>query len=397
MGTKLIKMFALILVLALLQIYPISSASTGNKPADILPHDNDGRKWRIGYCESEPFFNFAGTFYGILNGLQDLGWITSIEGIPYESGQADTSSMWKWLSTRDLGPYIEFVDDGYYSLALSPEGTADNLNERLAKTKDIDLMLVMGTHAGTTLATDWHHIPTMIFSTSNPVKSNIIKSEADSGRDHVWASTDLNRFIRQLNVFHDLIGFKKLGIVYENTVAGRSFAAVEDVERIAAEKGFEVRSLYVDEPKNEADLDRYYREAEEAYKKLASSVDAFYFTTAAFREADKTSALLKPFYDKGIPVFSQTGEAEVSCGALMSLSTADYSGIGMFGAESIARVLNGEKPGKLMQTYVETPKVVINMETARRIGYNVPFEVLLTADKVFQYIETVTDSGSSAQ
>jgi ABC-type uncharacterized transport system substrate-binding protein len=388
MRKKLVKIAAFALIIALLPMYLFSFASYEDKGSDILPRDNKGEKWRIGYCESEPFFNFAGTLYGVLKGLEGLGWITAIDGIPYESGQADTSVMWKWLSNHDLGPYIEFVEDCNYSLALLPEGTDDIINERLANKHDIDLMLVMGTHAGTALATDKHNVPTMIFSTSNPVKSNIIKSEVDSGRDHVWASTDLERFIRQLKVFHDLFQFKRLGIVYEDTVAGRSFAAVDDVERVAKEEGFEVISYHVDEPKNETDSERYYKELREVNGKLAARVDAYYFTTAAFREVNKTAFLLEAFYDKKIPVFSQTGEDEVRYGALMSLSSADYKGIGQFGSESIARVLNGEKPRKLPQIYMETPKVVINMGTAQDIDYKVPFEVLLTADKVFHDIKT---------
>ncbi len=39
-----------------------------------------GEKFRIGYFEGEPFVNFAGTFYGLLEGLQEAGWLEGLAG-----------------------------------------------------------------------------------------------------------------------------------------------------------------------------------------------------------------------------------------------------------------------------------------------------------------------------
>ncbi|WP_432666857.1 ABC transporter substrate binding protein [Wukongibacter baidiensis] len=352
----------------------------------MTPSLNEGKKWRIGYCESEPYVNFAGTLYGIIIGLEDLGWIEGVKDIPYESGQSNSLVMWKWLSSQDLSPYIEFVDDGYYSLGLSEDGTDQQINNRLKTRNDIDLMIVMGTNAGKAIADGEHSVPTMVFSSSNAVKSGIIKSENDSGKNHLWAHMDTERYIRQIKVFHDIFDFKKLGMVYEDSLAGRTFAAVDDVQEIASEKDFEVISYFVDEPKSQEDLEDYYGKVIDANKKLSSKVDSVYFTAAAFREVEKVPQLLEPFYDNNIPVFSQSGSIEVENGALVSLYRSDYNGIGIFGATNISKVLNGTLPRELPQIYGDTPNIVINMEVADMIEYKVPFEILLSADKIFNSI-----------
>ena len=46
------------------------------------------------------------------------------------------------------------------------------------------------------------------------------------------------RYQRQLRLFHEIVGFRKLGLVYEDSPSGRSYAAVDAVRQIAMEKGF---------------------------------------------------------------------------------------------------------------------------------------------------------------
>ena len=101
-------------------------------------------------------------------------------------------------------------------------------------------MIAMGTWAGKDLANNRHHTPMMVLSTSDPIGSGIIKSVEDSGLDHVHARVDPYRYERQVRIFHDLVTFKKLGVAYEDSVIGRSYAAVEMIENVAKERNFEV-------------------------------------------------------------------------------------------------------------------------------------------------------------
>jgi len=78
------------------------------------------------------------------------------------------------------------------------------------------------------------------------------------------------------------------------------------------------------------------------------------------------------------------GSQEVEQGILLSLARADVSYVGLFHAETIARILNGAKPRQLSQLWVDPPKIALNLGTARIIGFDPPVDILLAADEVYE-------------
>ncbi len=351
------------------------------------PHPkSSGAKFRIAYCETEAFANYAATFYHLVQGLAKLGWLTNVEGLPYTPGQKDTRVMWAWLAARDVSPYLEFVSDGFYTYNAQIDNritVRQNIISRLNQDKDIDIMIAMGTWPGQDLAANTHQVPTVVFSTSNAVQSGIIDSISDSGRDHVWAHIDPWRYRRQLEVFHDIFQFKTVGIVYEDTVMGRSVAAIEDVEAVAKERGFTVVRRYVDDRTRQGDQELYAQQTLAAHQELAAQVDAMYLTLYSHRAPEMLPVLLEPFYEKQIPVFAQQWTTEVQYGALLSVAAMDFSGIGQFGAEAIARILSGEQPRGISQVFESTPHIVLNIHTAEQIGWTVPVDIIFAADQVY--------------
>ena len=351
------------------------------------PYDGINKKWKLGYVESESFNNYAGTFYGIVKGLEAKGLLTNVEDIPYKVGQADSKKMWNWLANRNTGPYIQFLKDAHYNLS-ERNGKEEELLNRLSQKKDIDLLFAMGTQAGQLVADNRNSVPTMVFSSTNAVLSGIIKSVDDSGRDNLWARMDPERYVHQVKVFHDMFGFKKLGMVFENSTKGRVNSAVDDVQKVTKERNVELITEYVTEPKNnsQGEYNRYLNEVLAANKKLAKEVDAMYLSLGLWDLKDLPK-LLQPFYENHVPVFSQLGSEEVMHGALVSVARVDFTGIGLFAADNIEQILLGTKPSDLNQLYVDTPSIVLNLEVAKKIGYKPPFDILLVADTVYQRIE----------
>jgi len=359
-------------------------ANNSRSGSDIDRSHGEEEKWRIGYVEGEPFVNFSGTLHGLLEGFQAHGWVDGIDEMPFVTGQEDSRSMWEWLAAHDTGPYLEFVEDAHYSFELEP-GTEEDILTRLEEKNDLDMVIAMGTYAGQILATDTHDVPVMNFSTSNAVDSGIIESEEDSGKEHIWAHVDPGRDRRLVEVFCDLFEFQTMGLAYEDSELGRIYSAIDEVEAVAAERGFEVVRRHVDEPADSDDRERYYREVLAAHTELAKEVDAFYLSIAAI-EASRLEELLVPFYKNNVPVFSQLGGEEVASGAVASVNRADFSEIGLFGSDAIIRVLEGESPRDQLQTFTLNPLIAVNLEAATRVGYKVPFEILLVADRVYRTI-----------
>ncbi|MCF8166992.1 MAG: hypothetical protein K9K38_05390 [Rhodoferax sp.] len=384
---KIISLLALFCLLAGL----VGATRAATPEVSVAPSLNQGKKWRVAYIESGPYTNYAGTFYYLLKGLEARGWVKGVERVPFTWGQVDTREMWNYISAqREFSTYIEFIPDGYYSLKSIP-GKESEVLKRFSEKKDADLMIVMGTVAGKLMASDDNQSKAMVFSTSNAVKSGIVKTLNSSGRPKVWAHLDPVRYKQQLQVFSDIFHFKKMGVVYEDSPNGKAFAAVDDIEAVAKEKRFEIVRKLVPGAKNAEDQDRYFKDLLQAHTELASEVDGFYYaiSPAPGLRPEHIYPVLKPFYDKQIPVFSQLGDEEVSRGALLSLARADFTGMGQFGAVQMAKLLNGASADALPQVYSDTPTIALNFHVAKQIGYKPPFEILLVSDKVFLMVESV--------
>lgn len=341
----------------------------------------DGTKWRIGYCESETFPTYTRTLVALVKGLEEKGWINDLTGFEGIANSGDSKVIWKWLASREVSPYLQFVDDAFYNLR-EPATDREGILERLRQQRDIDLMLAMGTQAGVLLSDSSHATNVFAFAVSNAVRSGIIASVEDSGKDNVWAHMDEQRFARQIRVFYDIVKFKKLGMVYENSDNARIYSAVNEVESLAQEKGFEIVRYYVNEPRNSAEYSRYYREVQAAYDQLATEVDAVYVTIASL-ESEKLPELFQPFYQHKIPILSQLGNIEVENGAMLTVSVMDEINIGRFGADNISKCLLGAKPRQLPQSFQSTPHISLNATVAKEIGFKLPFELVLALDKVY--------------
>lgn len=368
--------------LSIILLLPVD-ITTGKNNND-LPCNNNGKPWRVAYFESGEFVNYASTLNALAKGLTELEWVNAGD-LPYTQGQKESREMWNWLAQHG-SKNIEFVADAYYSLEkMSPEEqalAAQALIRRLNERQDIDMILVMGTTAGQLLANDQHHVPMLVFSSSNAVQAGIIDSADNSGRDHVWAHMEPARYQRQIEIFHDLFGFKKLGMVYEDSPEGRLYAALEDVEKVAAERGFAIASVFVKDKQNNREAHR--QQMLSAYNKLvAEGVDAVYSSLYIDRDVKELPELFAPLYEHHIPTFAQMGVAEVRNGALLSVYRADFVGFGKFAAHIVAQVFHGEKPRNLPQVFENTPSIVLNLKVAEKVGYNPPFEVFLVTDEIF--------------
>lgn len=378
------------LVLACLLIFcfwcfwcaPVGAVSA---PTSIKPTTHHGQKWRIGYLEGGPYSNYPLNLKALVLALADIGWVEKPDNIPM-NGDTDTSSMWQWISRNVRSDYISFAADAYWSADW--DGKKRRIQnrraviKRLTTRKDIDLMLAMGTWAGQDLANNKHHVPTVVLSSSDPVGSHIIKSVQDSGFDHVNARVDPTRYKRQLRIFHDIIGFTRLGIVYEtDTVEGRTYAAIDDVETIARERNFEILSCHA--PFSKVSREEAFQAVLRCHRELAPKVDAFYITVHRGVDLQRMPELLAPFYQYKVPTFSQRGSQEVQGGVLLSIARAGFKYIAEFHAQTIAEIFNGAKPRDLDQLFQDPPRIAVNSRTARIIGYDPPIEILNMADEIY--------------
>ena len=383
---KVLKILTILAVVITFTVQ-IPAIAADSKEFKITPKTNKGKKWRIGYYEGGEYIDYQVIFGATIKGLMDLGWIEKTD-IPPQKGE-QTKDLWNWLSTEVNSRYIEFVRNAHYSANWDDklrQNVADSLIKRLKKQKDIDLVVAMGTWAGQDLANNKHSTNTLAFSVSDALGAGIIKSNEDSGYDHIHARVDPYRFERQIRTFHDVVGFKKLGVAYEDTVSGRSISGIDRIEKIAKERGFEIVGCFTKDDVPDRNIAE--ETCKQCFQTLAqNNAEALYVTLQNGVNSNSIPELVKIVNSRGIPTFSQSGSHEVKWGFLMSLSQASYKYVGEFNAKTIAKVFNGAKPRDIPQIFEEPPKIAINIKTAEIIGYDPPVDVMLAADEIFQQIE----------
>ena len=349
---------------------------------------NNGKKWRIVFYEGGPHANYYHYLEATIMGLMKLGWIEKADLEKIQSKTEDTERLWNWLVNGSKSEYLEFIDDGYYSANWDDKLRQENRSRILKSLKsegDIDLVIAMGTWAGLDLANNEHSVPTIVMSTSDPVESGIIKSAEDSGYDHVHARVDPYRYERQLRIFHDIIKFKKLGIAFEDSIYGRSYSAIDTVEKVAADIGFEVVKCYT--KSDISDTDVASQSVIQCFEDLSKEVDAIYVTIQGGVNPESIPRLVEIANNNRIPTFSQLGAKEVQQGFLFSISRPGFKPAGLFLSATIAQILNGAKPRQLKQLFEETPSIAINLKTAEIVGLYLYADILAAADTIYRDIK----------
>jgi len=348
------------------------------------PTLNKGHKWQIAYYEGGEYIEYKMTLIATLKGLMKLGWIETTK-IPELPGE-DTKSLWNWASKNLKSKYLLFNKNAHFSSGWKEDTRKKIVNSIIKrlnwKQKNIDLIIAMGTWAAEDLANNKHKTPTIALAVSDALSSGVIKSYEDSGIDHLHARVDPLRYERQIQIFHDIIGFQKLGIMYENTMRGKSYASVDKVEKVAKERGFEIVRCFI--PKGIEDKKEAEKSVIKCFKELCDKADAIYVTLHMGINKDSLPLLVQIANKKDIPTFSQAGSEEVKYGFLMSISQAEFKYVGQFYAETIAKIFNGAKPRQLSQFFEEPSKIAINLKTAENIGYDPPIDILSAADEIFE-------------
>lgn len=338
----------------------------------------------LAYVEGGAFSLYTSTLLSLAQGLEARGLISNGKVPAHLHDSA--KDIWDWLAEHAGGDQVRFLPDAFYSAAWSPEKRLTNkksLFTRIRERKDIGLILAFGTPAAQDSVTDEHQVPTFCLSVTDPVQSGVAVSAEDSGRDHVYAQSEPDRERRQLTLFHNAFGFKKLGIAYVDTPEGRAFAGMDLIEKAAGQLGFALERCPMP-PRVSPKAD--FEQLALCMRKLSQSADAVYLTYSTASQSRLIHQLLQPLITKQIPSFSQQGQEEVRLGALMSLSQRSNDYAGRAAAKAIEQVLNGVAPRDIPQLLHPPLGLAINIRMAMLIGWEPSLEALAAVDEFYESI-----------
>ena len=338
-----------------------------------------GGKFCIAYVDIDPYNPTFRQIYYAIESLRDIGWI-SYDALPFDpETDADSLALMNWLADNAQSDYLEFTrESNYYTSVSTEEEIYESLKPQVESGK-IDVILAMATSVSAMVQRFNFDVPLLMYGVSDAVGSGLVQSAEDSGNDNYWAHIDSSAYERQLQYYYDTVGFKNVGVIYQDEVV----AAMDDYRAVAKKNGFTLTEYVL--VKEDVPDEDYYRVFAEYIDKMINEdkVDAYILNTDVIPDAEKAAELMQIFYDAQIPVVAQVGSAYVKSGAaLMIVDPRDAVGTGPFVSNIIGSVFNGSKPGDLEQEYISSPFLTLNLDVADRIEYKPSFEMLIACEKI---------------
>ncbi|MBQ9451792.1 MAG: ABC transporter substrate-binding protein [Desulfovibrio sp.] len=335
---------------------------------------------RIICVESGPLIEYNLVLQGVAHKLYYADFLTARP--PYINGNVSTRKLWHWLGEHARGN-LQFLQDGFYSAQwndLARKKVKEAVQQRLDTQHDVDAILALGTRAGQDMATLRTDIPVIVMSCSDAVGAGIVRSVVDSGKDNLVALVSPWRYRRQIEFFHSLFNFRRLGLVYEDTPTGRSVVGLKEIEAAANALGVELLRCHAVLHGNDAE--KMATDVELCHKQLVEQhVDAVYVTTSVAMTKKQTQRMLTPLINAEIPTFSQSSD-NVQGGALLSF-VDDSVEEGRNAARLLLAIQDGVLPRALSQMFQSPRLLAVNLHTASLLGWDIPLEVLISVDEFY--------------
>ncbi len=319
--------------------------------------------YRIGYIEAGEYWTYTSTLGAIKKALETSGDLKRLG--------------WK-------GKKAEFPKDAHYSPGWDNEKQLIKDAKTIMNRKDLDLIISAGTAAtAAILKANNGSMPILGVAVADAVKSKFVINENDSGVDNFTVRIVPGRYKRMFQIFHDVVGFKKLGLIYPDTKSGRQYCNIDDAHQVAKKRGFEIIEY------NKIGPSESTEDCLKGIKFLiGAGMEAFFIPPLNCFDWEKNDVkmLLDLLVENKLPTFAREGSKMVKSGALMGFSTYDFTARGLFLAERIVRILLGEKPRSLPMVDNAIPKISLNLQVAELIGFDPSFDIIAASDEIFQEI-----------
>lgn len=221
-----------------------------------------------------------------------------------------------------------------------------------------DLILAIATPSAQAAFNATKDIPILITAVTDPVQSGLAKSWAKSGTN-VTGTSDAAPMEKQFDLIKKLVPkAKKVGIIF-NTSESNSEIQVKSAKELAPKFGFEIVESGIT---NTNDISQ-------ALDSLLSNIDVLYVPTDNMVVA-AMPIVAEKCIDKKIPAIGAES-GTVNAGALAT-EGIDYYKLGFQTGLVAVDVINGKNPADLPISTLENTQLVINEDTASKLGITIP-------------------------
>lgn len=287
------------------------------------------------------------------------------------------------LAARDPQHRMVFPADLHFSPGYdAPDEVFQERARLLMNTPGIDCIISMGTvPTKALLAANNGRTPIMAIDISDPEGVGFVNSTGTPVAQNLVVQFIPNQWQNMFNRFYLSLPFSRLGIMYYDTPAGRSYSNVREAREVARDLGFTLVEY--------SELDA--AESRESCKKgvqalLQQQIDAFYVSQLKCFDwtnvRSHPAELLNMLHNKKVRTFASDGAQHVQRGALMGMFSLNTTAVAEFYASHMASLLGLTTAGGDIHVSHRL-RIAINIDTARKLGLKIPLSLLVTADQLF--------------
>jgi ABC-type uncharacterized transport system substrate-binding protein len=246
---------------------------------------------------------------------------------------------------------------------------------------NFDLLLSFGTEASQTVVkVNPGAAPVVAVSITNPIAAKVVPGPNDSGAPNLTTALNRDSGAIMFSVFHRLLQFKFLGILYNNTESGKLYAYLDDAREVGRETGFTVLEY------NELSFDERVDECLRGVRELtARGAEAIFISN--LKCVDLQSVDPTPIYEfleqQRIPTLAAEDREQVKNFAVIGMLPFDEDEMAGFHARQIISILSGARPGDLPMVMPFNFRLLVNLEAAQRSGIDFPMSMLMFTDEIF--------------
>lgn len=244
--------------------------------------------------------------------------------------------------------------------------------DRLMADPEIDIVLALGLTTSSELARRPNlPKPSLGAYIIDARLQDIPFSNGSSGKKNLTYVMSPDTLARDLEVFKALAGFTKLTAIAPKVF----FDAVPNLEAAAK---LQAKNIGI-----ELSILPIAHSADEALKNIPAGTEAIYVAPILQLEAAEQEKLIRGLIEKKLPSFSLWGRSDVERGMLATaLAKPDYPRRARRIALHIQRILLGEDAGTLPVLFQREEGLVLNMATARAIGFSPSWTALTEAELI---------------
>lgn len=297
-----------------------------------------------------------------------LSIFLSLLMLPSLAGAADVTA----IKSIDIIPYKEAVN-GFrdtvkarvHEYVLMDEKGMDNSVVLRIKAQKTDLIFTLGTDAFQMVKEEFKDTPIIYAFVLNPEKIVGNRAADITGIDMSIPPE------RQFSALMDMLpSARRIGVIFD---PAKSQGLVDDAEAAARDLGITLTAKRITRSSD----------AIVAITEMEEKIDALWMipdTTAVTPESVENMLLFS--FKSGIPLIG-ISDKYVRNGALFALSF-DNEDIGRQAGEMASRILSGESISTMTMLKPRKLRMSINMNTAKKLGLNIPERVVSKSDKVYR-------------